>query len=129
MSGLNLGTEVSRPKIALMIEGLGEAHAEFHRFAAPRTVDALLRVLPVGGRAAIWGEEVYFQVPVKAPAESPKSTVPVGSLAYWPMGSAVCVFYGTTKPYSPVNIIGKVTSDLELFRKVRAGTTVTIRKV
>jgi uncharacterized protein len=128
MSGTKLGSEVSRPKIRLEIEGIGEAEGEFHRFASPRTVDALLRALPVGGRAAIWGEEVYFQVPVKAAGESPRSRVEVGSIAYWPMGSAVCVFFGPTKPYSPVNMIGRVTANLELFRKVREGTTVTIKK-
>ena len=113
----------------MAIEGLGDVEAEFHRFAAPRTVDALLRALPVGGRAAIYGEEAYFQVAVKAAAESPKSSVQVGAMGYWPMGSAVCVFYGPTKPYSPVNLIGKVTGNLELFRKVRVGTMITIRKV
>src|SRR3989442_5226400 len=100
----------------------------FHRFASPRTVDALLRALPVGGRAAIWGEEVYFQVSVQAAGESPRNKLEVGSIAYWPMGSAVCVFFGPTKPYSPVNMIGRVTANLELFRKVREGTTVTIKK-
>ncbi len=123
------GSEVSRPKIVLAIEGLGDVEAEFHRFSAPRTVDAILRALPVGGRAAIYGEEAYFQVPVKAAAESPKSSVQVGAMGYWPMGSAVCVFYGPTKPYSPVNLIGRVTGNLELFRKVRVGTMITIRKV
>jgi hypothetical protein len=112
----------------LEIERIGKAEGEFHRFAAPRTVDALLRALPVGGRAAIWGEEIYFQVSVQAAAESPRNKVEVGSIAYWPMGSAVCVFFGPTKPYSPVNMIGRVTTNLELFRKVREGTTVTIKK-
>jgi len=128
MSGINLGSEVSRPKIILEIERIGVAEGEFHRFASPRTVDALLRALPVGGRAAIWGEEVYFQVSVQAAGESPRNKLEVGSIAYWPMGSAVCVFFGPTKPYSPVNMIGRVTANLELFRKVRGGTTVTIKK-
>ncbi len=71
---------------------------------------------------------MYFQVPVKAPSESPKSTVEVGSIAYWPMGVAVCVFYGPTKPYSPVNKLGRITEGLELFRTVKEGTIVMIRK-
>ena len=75
-----------------------------------------------------YGEEVYFQIDVKAPTENPRSTVEVGSLAYWPMGSAVCVFYGPTKPYGPVNKLGKITDKLELFRQAKEGTIVTIRK-
>jgi uncharacterized protein len=121
-------SEVSRPKVVFSIEDVGNALGEFHRFASPRTTDALLRNLPIGGRVVRYGEEVYFQVPVKASSESPKSMVEVGSVAYWPMGAAVCVFYGPTKPYSPVNKIGRITEGLDLFRTVKEGTIVTILK-
>ncbi len=121
--------EVSRPRVLFVIEGRGDATAEFHRFASPRTADALLKRLPVQGRAAIYGEEVYFKVPVKAPAENPRSTMEVGSIGYWPMGDAVCVFFGPTKPYSPVNVLGRVTGGLDLFRGMKAGTMIEIRKV
>ena len=121
-------SEVSRPKVIFTIEGVGNALGEFHRFASPRTADALLRNLPIGGRVVRYGEEVYFQVPVKASSESPKSSVEVGSIAYWPMGVAVCVFYGPTKPYSPVNKLGRITEGLELFRTVKEGTIVTMTK-
>ena len=122
------GTEISRPKVVFAIEGVGEAHGELFRFASPRTADSILKRLPLQGRAALWGEEVYFQVPVKAPGENPRSTVEVGTIGYWPMGDAVCVFFGPTKPYSPVNLLGRITDGLELFRKVKEGTVVSIRK-
>ncbi len=121
-------SEVSRPKVVFAIEHDGEATGEFHRFASPRTADAILRLLPIGGRIARYGEEVYFQISVKAPSENPRSTVEVGTIGYWPMGNAVCVFYGPTKPYSPVNRLGRITEGLDLFRNVREGTVVTIRK-
>ena len=121
-------SEVSRPKVVLSIEGVGEASGEFHRFASPRTADAILRKLPIGGRVVRYGEEVYFQIEVKAPSENPRSNVEVGSIAYWPMGSAICVFYGPTKPYGAVNKLGRIIEGLELFRNVKEGTIVTIRK-
>ena len=110
------------------IEGVGVAHGELFRFASPRTADAIIKRLPVQGRAALWGEEVYFKIPVKAPGENPRSVVEVSSIGYWPMGDAVCVFFGPTKPYSPVNLLGKITSGLELFRGVKEGTMIEIRK-
>jgi hypothetical protein len=122
-------SEVSRPKVMFSIDGLGEAHGEFFRFAAPRTSDALLRNLPVHGRAVRYGEEVYFQVAVKAPAEKPRSNMEVGSLGYWPQGDAICVFYGPTRPYSPVNLLGRITIGLELFGKLKEGAVITVRKV
>ena len=123
-----LNPEVSRPRVIFSIEGVGDAKGEFLRFASPRTADAILRVLPVGGRLARYGEEIYFQIPIKAPSENPRSSLEVGSIGWWPMGNAVCVFYGPTKPYSPVNRLGRIIEGLDLFRAVKEGTIITIRK-
>ena len=118
--------DISRIKVKLLIEGLDEAEGELVRFMAPRTVDTIVRKLPVEGRAALWKEEVYFEIPVKLGEEKAKPTVETGTIAFWPMGSALCVFYGQSQPYSPVNILGKVTKNLELFKQVKSGTTIKV---
>jgi hypothetical protein len=120
--------EISRIKIKFTIEGLGEAEGEFLRFFAPRTIDALVRKLPVEGRAALWKEEVYFETPIKMGEEKAKGTVEKGTIAFWPMGSAICIFYGESQPYSPVNILGKITENLELFSSVKSGTKIRVEK-
>ena len=120
---------VSRTPIRIVAEGLGEAEGELIRYMAPRTVEAILRSLPLEGRAALWKEEVYFEIPVKMGGEKPAETVKKGTLAYWPMGNAVCIFYGETQPYSPVNVIGLLTKNLDLFGKVKSGTRVRIEKL
>lgn len=117
---------ISRVKIKFIIEGLGEAEGELVRFLAPRTVDMITRKLPVEGRAALWKEEVYFEIPVKMGEEKAKSTVENGTVAFWPMGSAICIFFGESQPYSPVNVLGKVTKNLELFRQVKSGTRIKV---
>jgi hypothetical protein len=121
--------EVSRVKVKFIIEGLGEVEGELVRFLAPRTVDMIVRKLPIEGRAALWKEEVYFETPVKMGEEKAKGTVEVGSIAFWPMGSAICIFYGPSQPYSPVNILGKITANLELFRQVKSGTKIRVESV
>ncbi|MDH7477555.1 MAG: cyclophilin-like fold protein [Candidatus Bathyarchaeota archaeon] len=118
--------EISRVKIKFIVEGLGEAEGELVRFLAPRTVDMLVRKLPIEGRAALWKEEVYFETPIKMGEEKAKSTVEKGTIAFWPMGSAICVFYGESQPYSPVNVLGKVTKNLELFKQVKSGTKIRV---
>ncbi len=110
-------SDVSRYKVRLVVEDYGAAEGELIRFQSPITVDNLAKALPFEGRAARWKEEIYFETPVKLGVEKPKSNVDVGTIAYWPMGSALCIFYGTTQPYSPVNLVGKITSNLELFAK------------
>jgi hypothetical protein len=118
--------DISRVKIKFMIEGLGEAEGELVRFMAPRTVDTIVRKLPVEGRAALWKEEVYFELPVKMGEEKAKATVETGTIAFWPMGSALCIFYGQSQPYSPVSILGKITENLELFKQVKSGTRIKV---
>ena len=119
---------VSRIPIRLIVDGVGKAEGELVRIRSPRTTDAIIRRLPLEGRAALWQKEVYFSIPVKMGTEKAKPTVEKGTLAYWPMGSAFCIFYGETQPYSPVNIIGKVTKNLELFEKVKSGTKIIVEK-
>ncbi len=119
---------VSRIPIRLVIDGIGNAEGEIVRIRSPRTADAILRNLPIEGMAALWQQEVYFGIPVKMGTEKASPTVKKGDLAYWPMGSAFCIFWGETQPYSPVNVIGKVTKNLELFEQVKSGTKIIIEK-
>lgn len=118
--------EISRVRVRFLIEGLGQAEGELVRFLAPRTVDMIVRKLPIEGRAALWKEEVYFETPIKMGEEKAKATVETGTIAFWPMGSAICIFHGDSKPYSPVNILGKIISNLELFKQVKSGTKVRV---
>jgi hypothetical protein len=121
--------DISRVKVKFVIEALGEAEGELVRFLAPRTVDTIVRKLPVEGRAALWKEEVYFEIPVKIGEEKAKPTVETGAIAFWPMGSALCVFFGESQPYSPVNILGKITKNLDLFKQVKSGATIKVELI
>ena len=117
---------VSRVKIKFIIAGLGEAEGELVRFLAPRSIDYIVRKLPMEGRAALYKEEVYFEIPLKMGEEKGKSTVEEGTIAFWPMGSALCVFYGKSQPYSPVSILGKITANLDLFKQVKSGAIIKV---
>ena len=120
----NEETAISRVKVKFIIESLGEAEGELVRFMAPRTVDMIVRKLPIEGRAALWKEEIYFETPIKMGEEKAKGNIEKGTIAFWPMGSAICIFYGESQPYSPVNNLGKITKNLELFSQIRSGTKV-----
>ena len=124
-----MSSDIARTKIRFVIEGVGEAEGEFISFLSPKTVDALMKRMPIEGRAAIWKEEVYFETSTKLGSEKPRGKVEVGDIAYWPMGSAICIFHGPSQPYSPVNMLGRVTKGLELFRSVKSGTKITVTKI
>ena len=127
MSSLSIEADISHIKIKFLIEGLGEAEGELVRFLAPRTIDTIVRKLPIEGRAALYKEEVYFEIPIKMGEEKAKSIVEEGTIAFWPMDSALCVFFGKSQPYSPVSILGKITGNLEIFKQVKSGLTIKVQ--
>jgi hypothetical protein len=127
MSSLSIEADISHIKIKFLIEGLGEAEGELVRFLAPRTIDTIVRKLPIEGRAALYKEEVYFEIPIKMGEEKAKTIVEEGTIAFWPMDSALCVFFGKSQPYSPVSILGKITGNLEIFKQVKSGLTIKVQ--
>jgi hypothetical protein len=125
---VTLTTSVSRIPVRFVFEDGRKSEAELVRFHAPKTTDALLRRLPIEGRISRWKEEVYFESGITIGFEKPKSKVEVGTVAFWPMGAAICIFYGQTQPYSPVNIIGNVKSGLEIFGDVASGAKIRLER-
>src|SRR5262245_31289622 len=101
------------------------------------TAQAVWDALPLAVPAQTWGDEIYFSIPVTAKPESPRETVEMGDLAYWPPGSAFCIFFGPTpasrgseiRPASAVNVFGRVSGDATVFKRVRAGTLVKVDRV
>lgn len=123
-----MARSVSRIPVRFVLEDGRQAAGELVRFQAPKTTDALLRKLPIEGRIARWKEEVYFEAGITMGLEKPKSKVETGTIAFWPMGSAVCIFYGNTQPYSPVNIIGHVEIGIGIFKDAAAGTKIRLER-
>ena len=101
-----------------------------------KTADKLLEVVPVKSRVNTWGEEIYFSIPLETGLENGVEIVDIGTVAFWPPGSALCIFFGITpasgtdKPRatSPVNIIGRLAdkNDIDYLRTVRSGDSVTL---
>jgi len=126
---LPMPASVSRVPIRFIIEGVeGTPEGELIRHLAPKTVDAILRALPLEGYASTWLEEVYFEVPVRLGEEKATRRVERGTIAYWPAGHAICIFYGSSQPVGPVNPIGRVTSGLELFARVKMGAKIRMEQ-
>jgi len=91
--------------------------------------------LPLSGSANVWGDEIYFSIPVTDP-EDPNASdlVSSGDIAFWPPGNAFCIFFGRTpastddqpRAASPVNVFGSIDGDEKLFRGVAGGTVIEI---
>ena len=101
------------------------------------TAKQVWNALPIEGTANTWGDEIYFEIPVKVEQEpDARAEVEVGELGYWPLGNAFCIFFGPTpasdgdqpRAYSPVNILGRVLGDATLLRGVRGGSRVRLSR-
>lgn len=100
------------------------------------TANKVLDVMPITGEVNLWGDEIYFTIPVETGPENAKETVSVGDIAYWPQGNAMCIFLGKTpisrgdevRPISPVNIIGGIGGVEKLLGKVKQGEEITVRR-
>jgi uncharacterized protein len=100
------------------------------------TADKIWEALPIQAHGSTWGDEIYFGIQVKCDYEDPREVVELGDIAYWPPGSAFCIFFGRTpasrgdeiRPASSVNVVGKLQGDPKAFKAVADGQRVVIEK-
>jgi hypothetical protein len=101
------------------------------------TATLIWEALPLEGEVNLWGEEIYFTIPVESELDAAaKDVVEKGDIGYWPTGQAMCIFFGPTpmsqgdeiRPASPVNIVGEVKGDLRLLKKVTRRSKVRLER-
>jgi hypothetical protein len=101
------------------------------------TADAIWEALPITGTANRWGDEIYFEIPVRAAqATDAREVVEAGELGYWPVGHAFCIFWGPTpasqgkeiRAASPVNIFGQLDGEPGVLGVVTGGEQIQIER-
>ncbi len=121
-------------KLKMTIGGV-EITAEL--FDTP-TANAIWGALPFSSTARTWGEEVYFDTPVRAENEADaRDVVEAGELAFWLTGSAIAIGFGPTpvshgdeiRLASPCNIWGRAVDDVRGLLDVRDGAPITVEAV
>jgi hypothetical protein len=99
------------------------------------TARALVEALPANAKAQTWGEEVYFELPVKAKLEaSAKQVVPPGSVCFWVEGSSLALPWGRTpvsqgdesRLVTRCNLLGAIDGDPRRLASVRGDDTITL---
>ena len=93
--------------------------------------------LPIHENISLWGDEIYFEIPVETGLEpDARPAVSVGDLGYWPQGNAFCIFFGATpasrggeiRPASAVNVFGRVVGDVSPLKRVASGEEIAVEQ-
>jgi uncharacterized protein len=99
------------------------------------TSKQLLAALPCEASACTWGEEVYFELPVRAGLEADaEQVVEPGTVCFWVQGSSLALPYGPTpisrgdecRLANPCNVLGKIEGNPRELGKVRQGMKIRI---
>ena len=107
-------------------------------FGEGSSADTFWDSLPITGRANTWGDEIYFNVNLQMPLDDDASDiVESGDIAFWPPGSAFCIFFGRTpaslgdevRAASAVNVLGKIDGDEREFRSVPSGEEIRLEQL
>ena len=102
-----------------------------------KTSQKILSILPVTSYLSTWGNEIYFSIPMEVELENGVETLDIGTVAFWPPGNALCIFFGKTpasigeKPQaaSPVTVVGSVEDKKSLLdlKKVKSGEKIEVK--
>ncbi len=95
----------------------------------------IIKLLPIEGKANLWGGEIYVELPEMLPYPGDREEVEIGDIVYWQEGPAICFFFGETpssftdkpRPHSPVIVIGKL-ENTEPLKYLKAGVKIRIDK-
>jgi hypothetical protein len=99
------------------------------------TAKAIYDCLPIEGVINRWGDEIYFNIPVElTESDDARQDMAVGELAYWPAGSAFCVFFGRTpsssndepRAFNNVNPFGKIEGDIGALFSTKDGDAIHV---
>ncbi len=120
-------------KIAMTIDGK-RFNGELNDSPTGRHV---LGMLPLRFTMSRWGDEYYGSIGRGFDLEEDaRDVLDIGELAYWPPGSALCLFFGPTpasvaeepRAASEVNPIGTIDGELSVLKGMGSAVEVTLEK-
>ncbi|MBD3406399.1 MAG: hypothetical protein GF411_09835 [Candidatus Lokiarchaeota archaeon] len=118
-------------KIVFEFENGLSLEGTLDRVLAPLIVEEIKVRLPLTGRGAVMRGELKITLGISKGNIKPVKEVKKGDIAYMPLGDSLCIYLKDMKTFSPVNILGRITSEeslLEEIKSIKRGSRITIKK-
>ena len=102
------------------------------------SVNQLLAILPCEARTSTWGDEVYFELPLKLALEpDARQVVEPGAVCFWVEGNSLALPFGPTpaskgdepRLVTRCNVLGNIEGDPRELKKVKAGVPIRVELI
>jgi hypothetical protein len=119
-------SSVSRVRILMEVNGIGDFNCEFIRHLSPLTIATILRKLPISGMLHTRGAHMkYIETGLDVGAEKQRAFFVKGDVTYMTSNGSICIILQSTSGII-MNPIGKFLGDIESFTSAPPGTILTI---
>ena len=107
------------------------------KLRSTNTANAIKNILPFKSIVKTWGDEIYFEIPIKKNLDlesDAKDVINLGEIAYWIDGKCIAIGYGKTpisqnneiRLAAKTNIWGDAVLDVKELGKIRNGDEIII---
>jgi uncharacterized protein len=121
---------VSRVECKVSVRGKGEITFDLYKHLAPITVSSILRILPLSSRVTIYPKAmVCILTGLKTGVEKHRLEYAKGEIAFLAANGSLCFFMRPAKSQSPLNPVGKITSNIELLDRLTPGDVMEVVQV
>ena len=107
------------------------------KLRSTNTANAIKNISPFKSIVKTWGDEIYFEIPIKKNLDlesDAKDVINLGEIAYWIDGKCIAIGYGKTpisqnneiRLAAKTNIWGDAVLDVKELGKIRDGDEIII---
>jgi hypothetical protein len=121
-------SSVSRIDIKGIIEKKEVLTGQLIRHLAPLTISQLLRVFPLHGSVHYYVDVFcYIQTQLNIGQEKPRKKFSKGDITLMTSSGSICFFLKDATVSYSMNLIGKITSKIDILANLRSIDTLTIK--
>jgi len=120
---------VSKIDVILEVNGRERIKCQLKRHLSPMTVGLITRMLPLEGNMHQMGRSImYFETGINSGIERKRTDFKKGDIAFLPTEGSICFYIDDVIGGKSMTIIGKMISDIEKLKDVKASDILSLSR-